>query len=211
MDNGEFLCELRKCIKECFPIYFICLGLVGLKPEFNYIQSIQENHIHIDKCFSCIFTLSCLMECNGVIESKIKIIVQTYLNNISLLFTPADETINLIYKILNGEINIKMNLWGHLQTQSVYILLFVLNQLRPTKVQMNWLRLYTHHFTYSDAVAGWTNVYSYRLYQMIEQDRAARTIQAYCHNWLWKPYTADGKVGINPRLVAKKICTPLSF
>ena len=33
-----------------------------------------------------------------------------------------------------------------------------------------------------------------------EQDMAIRKIQKACYNWLWKPKTDDGKIGINLRL-----------
>lgn len=34
--------------------------------------------------------------------------------------------------------------------------------------------------------------------------RAARTIQKHMHNWLWRPITRDGKLGINARLMLKE-------
>jgi hypothetical protein len=37
-------------------------------------------------------------------------------------------------------------------------------------------------------------------WQLAIRDKAARKIQEYCHNWLWKPICKDGTMGINLRL-----------
>jgi hypothetical protein len=39
----------------------------------------------------------------------------------------------------------------------------------------------------------------------LELEKAARLIQKYCHNWLWKPLCKDGSIGIIPRLMLKNL------
>ena len=44
------------------------------------------------------------------------------------------------------------------------------------------------------------NNFNYVKKQEIKRNKAAQIIQNGCHNWLWKPITKDGKLGINVRI-----------
>lgn len=41
---------------------------------------------------------------------------------------------------------------------------------------------------------------AFRAWRFRKRDVAARIIQRNCNNWIDKPYTADGKVGISARI-----------
>jgi hypothetical protein len=50
------------------------------------------------------------------------------------------------------------------------------------------------------------NEFNYKQKQQeIKRNHAAKIIQDACHNWLWKPITKDGKLGINAKIGLKEL------
>ena len=43
----------------------------------------------------------------------------------------------------------------------------------------------------------------WRIFREAQKERAARRIQAGCRNWIHKPITRDGKLGLNMRIIMK--------